>query len=258
MAERWDERGHDYRDDRGYRGRERDERGMFERGADEVRSWMGDDEAARRRRMDELRDERHGRESDDRAAKAGERAWESTRSTVRDMTDRDRDGRRGFAEWNDNDRPFDRPRQRDDYWTRERSFGDPARYANADPYVGSRWSAEPTRREWRDTSYIGRGPRGYTRADERIREDVCDRLTEDARIDASDVDVQVKAGEVTLTGSVRTRDEKRFTEDVAERITGVHEVNNNLKVRPPDEVIGTARSGASVLGLSETPPPAKK
>jgi hypothetical protein len=84
---------------------------------------------------------------------------------------------------------------------------------------------------------------------------VCDRLTEDPRIDASDVDVQVKDGEVTLAGSVRTRDEKRYTEDLIERISGVRDVSNNLKVKPVDEVIGTARSGSSVLGLTDTPPP---
>ena len=66
--------------------------------------------------------------------------------------------------------------------------------------------------------------------------------------------MHVENAEVTLAGSVRTRDEKHFTEIVVERIMGVREVNNNLKVRPPDEVLGTARSGASTLGLTETPP----
>jgi hypothetical protein len=93
------------------------------------------------------------------------------------------------------------------------------------------------------------------RGDERIREDVCDRLTDDPRIDASDIDIAVKDGEVTLSGGVRTRDEKRFAEDLIERISGVRDVNNNLKVKPADEVIGTARSGSSTLGLSDTPPP---
>jgi osmotically-inducible protein OsmY len=103
--------------------------------------------------------------------------------------------------------------------------------------------------------YTGRGPRGYHRTDDRIREDVCDRLTDEPRVDASDIEIQVDNGEVTLAGSVRTREEKRFTEDVVERVSGVREVNNSLKVRPPDEVLGTARSGASMLGLTETPPP---
>jgi osmotically-inducible protein OsmY len=125
---------------------------------------------------------------------------------------------------------------------RERSYGDTSRYGWQSPnYVGP--------------NYVGRGPRGYQRTDERIREEVCDRLTEDPRIDASDIEVHMKGGELTLSGSVRTREEKRFTEDLVERITGVREVNNHLRVRPATEVIGTARSGAAVLGLNDTPPP---
>jgi osmotically-inducible protein OsmY len=273
MANRWEERNRDYRDDPGY-DRDRDERGVISRAGDEVRSWFGDDEAARRRRMDDLRDERRDRDWNERTAGSAERGWDRMRGAVRDATDRDRDGRRGFAEWNDDDRRFgggrapdDRGREwrpvgtspgRDfDYSRRERGFSDTSRYASPDPYlpVNSTRPSYETRQDWQGTGYVGRGPRGYRRGDERIREDVCDRLTDEARIDASDIEVSVANGEVTLSGSVRTREEKRFTEDVIERVSGVREVNNSLKVRPPDEVLGTARSGASVLGLTETPPP---
>jgi len=260
MAEQWDERDRGkWRDERDYRGREQ-ERGMVNRGADEVRSWFGDDDAARRRRMDELRDNRDERDWGNRSSNAAERTWDRARDTVRDATDRDRDGRRGFAEWNDNDRPGDRSRSstqgaptsrgRDEYWTNDRPYGDRTGYAT-EPYGGSRWNTTSPA----TGQYAGRGPRGYKRGDERIREDVCDRLTDDPRIDASDIDIAVKDGEVTLSGGVRTRDEKRFAEDLIERITGVRDVNNNLKVKPSDEVIGTARSGSSTLGLSDTPPP---
>jgi osmotically-inducible protein OsmY len=154
-------------------------------------------------------------------------------------------------------------RERSDYWNNDRSFGDTSRYATGtasgpSPYSG--WNNPyGGRRDWPGPNYVGRGPRGYQRGDDRIREDVCDRLTDDPRIDAADVDVKVANGEVTLTGSVRTREEKRYSEDLVERITGVREVNNSLKVRPADEILGTARSGASsVLGLTDTPPPAPK
>jgi osmotically-inducible protein OsmY len=56
--------------------------------------------------------------------------------------------------------------------------------------------------------HVGKGPRGYQRSDERVFEDVCDRLTDDPRVDASDVEVRVENGEVTLTGTVRSRVEK--------------------------------------------------
>jgi hypothetical protein len=78
--------------------------------------------------------------------------------------------------------------------------------------------------------YTGHGPRGYQRSDDRIREDVCDRLTDDPWVDASDVEITVRGGEVTLSGSVRDRGDKRRTEDIIENISGVREVHNNLRV----------------------------
>jgi hypothetical protein len=77
----------------------------------------------------------------------------------------------------------------------------------------------------------GRGPKGYRRSDERIREDVNDRLTDDYYIDASDVEVMVENGEVTLTGSVRVRTDKRRAEDIAESVSGVRNVENRLRVK---------------------------
>src|SRR3712207_6478486 len=76
----------------------------------------------------------------------------------------------------------------------------------------------------------GRGPKGYKRSDERIHEDVCERLTEDPMIDASNVEVEVKNGEVTLSGTVSSRGLKRRAEDLAELASGVGHVQNNLRV----------------------------
>jgi hypothetical protein len=78
--------------------------------------------------------------------------------------------------------------------------------------------------------HTGRGPKGYKRSDDRIKEDVCERLTQDPHVDASEIEVQVKEGEVTLTGSVENRDQKRRAEDVIENLSGVREVNNQLRV----------------------------
>lgn len=78
--------------------------------------------------------------------------------------------------------------------------------------------------------FRGRGPKGYRRSDERIREDVCECLTEDDRIDATNVEVQVKDCEVTLTGTVNSRMEKRRAEDLIDALPGVRDVNNNLRV----------------------------
>jgi len=78
--------------------------------------------------------------------------------------------------------------------------------------------------------YRGRGPRNYRRSDERIREDVCDALTEDPMLDASNMEVTVKDGEVTLSGTVRSRQDKRRAEDIVECISGVRDIHNSLRV----------------------------
>jgi hypothetical protein len=80
-------------------------------------------------------------------------------------------------------------------------------------------------------SMAGRGPRGYRRSDTLIYEDVCDRLTRHPVIDASDVDVRVEDGEVTLEGTVPERGMKRLIEDIAEEVSGVMDVHNRLKVQ---------------------------
>lgn len=86
-------------------------------------------------------------------------------------------------------------------------------------------------RERGTQSYAGRGPKGYRRSDDRIREDVNDRLTWNAELDASDIEVRVIEGEVTLTGVVEDRGAKRLAEDLAEDVFGVEDVHNQLKVR---------------------------
>jgi osmotically-inducible protein OsmY len=83
----------------------------------------------------------------------------------------------------------------------------------------------------REGRHRGRGPKGYTRSDDRIREEVCDRLTDDPVVDASDVEVNVSNCEVTLSGTVENREERRRAEDCAERVSGVTHVQNNLRVK---------------------------
>jgi osmotically-inducible protein OsmY len=52
---------------------------------------------------------------------------------------------------------------------------------------GNASQARPSRR----SGYSRRGPKGYTRSDDRIREDVCDRLSLADDVDASDISVTV-------------------------------------------------------------------
>jgi len=79
--------------------------------------------------------------------------------------------------------------------------------------------------------FSGKGPKGYQRSDDRIREDVCERLTHHPEIDASEIDVKVTNGEVTLTGTVDERQSKRMAEEVVENISGVKDVHNQVRVK---------------------------
>lgn len=103
----------------------------------------------------------------------------------------------------------------------------------------------------------GRGPKGYTRSDDRIREDVSDALSDDPMVDASEITVSVSNCEVMLTGTVDSRLEKRRAEDCAERISGVKHVQNNLRVNEPMTTTafgttGGTRAATTTAGSSTT------
>jgi hypothetical protein len=78
--------------------------------------------------------------------------------------------------------------------------------------------------------YAGVGPRGYRRSDERIMDEVCERLTRHGEIDARGIELDVKDGEVILKGRVKDRRTKRMAEDVALSVSGVDDVRNELRL----------------------------
>lgn len=99
---------------------------------------------------------------------------------------------------------------------------------------------------------IGRGPKGFKRSDERIAEDVCERIAR-SHIDAEQVEVKVKDGEVTLTGFVEARYDKRNLEDIADDVFGVTEVHNQLRVQSGAQRAGTATASTSTT-QTQSPP----
>ncbi len=80
-------------------------------------------------------------------------------------------------------------------------------------------------------SFRGRGPRGYTRSDERLREMICEHLTDHPAIDASHVSVEVNDQIVKLTGTVEDRRTKYEMEELIEDFSGVKDVDNQVRVR---------------------------
>ncbi|HYF88257.1 BON domain-containing protein [Azospirillum sp.] len=102
-----------------------------------------------------------------------------------------------------------------------------------------------------EARYRGVGPRNYRRSDERILEDINERLTDDHHIDASDVGVKVEGGEVTLSGTVADRAARRRAEDIAESVSGVGHVQNDLRVASRN-----APGRTTTVGLGERVEPA--
>jgi len=121
---------------------------------------------------------------------------------------RDWDASRSMAGWNP-ERPGPRD-YRDDFRDNANGLSE-----------GDRWRGR----------FFGRGPKGYRRSDERIRDEISDRLMAHPDVDASDMEISVANGIVTLAGTVEDRHEKRIAEYIAEDTLGVDDVNNELKVR---------------------------
>lgn len=108
-------------------------------------------------------------------------------------------------------------------WGRQQGLYGSSEYAG---YISSQRSQKDFQ------SHVGKGPKGWQRSDERIREEVCEVLARHPEVDASDVEIKVQSGEVTLTGTVTDREAKRIAEDVVERVFGVKDVQNQIKVKP--------------------------
>ena len=103
-------------------------------------------------------------------------------------------------------------------------------------------------------TYRGRGPRGYVRSPARIYEDLCDRLTDNPFIDASDIEVTVAGTEVTLSGTVRDTIALRQAQAIAEEVAGVSHVHNRLLIREArDHETTPGEAVNAALGTGEKP-----
>lgn len=107
----------------------------------------------------------------------------------------------------------------------ERSGGYGQNYGDSDNQGGS------YRQRGGQGEHSGKGPKGYRRGDERIQEDINEQLTHHPEIDAGEIEVKVSHGEVTLTGTVDNREAKRQAEDIAESVSGVTDVQNQIRVQ---------------------------
>jgi len=106
------------------------------------------------------------------------------------------------------------------------AYGNPVWYRS----YGWSWTSGGPQQEQEPHRHGRTQGQNYQRSDERIREDVCDRLNDHPGIDSSTIAVTVSNGEVTLEGTVDDRREKRLAEDTAEAVSGVKDVQNRLRL----------------------------
>src|SRR3954467_14772308 len=104
-------------------------------------------------------------------------------------------------------------------------------HGGLEPAGGNAWSGgrDGLERRTPGSAQPGTGPRFQRRSDDKIREEVWDLLSNNADLDATEVEVLVEGGEVTLTGNVDSRDAKWLAEDLVTSVSGVCEVYNQLK-----------------------------
>ena len=107
--------------------------------------------------------------------------------------------------------------------------------------------------QWeRQVSHRGKGPKGYERSDDRLKEMICERLSDDPNIDASEITVAVSGGVVKLTGTIDSRAEKYQVEELIERCGGVKDIDNQLRMQSRQAMggQGLGRQSSSVGGAS--------
>ncbi len=99
--------------------------------------------------------------------------------------------------------------------------------------------------------HSGKGPKGYKRSDERIREEVCETLTRSPSVDASDIEVEVQEGCVHLKGTVNTRHLKRLAETCIENVAGIDDIQNELRVKKTIEPYSYSSQADGVKSAEE-------
>jgi hypothetical protein len=117
---------------------------------------------------------------------------------------------------------------------------------------GPEWGSPYGRAE---QQHRGRGPKGYKRSDERLKEDISERLMQDYQIDAGEVSVEVQSGKVTLDGTVPARHMKHMIEDLVDGCPGVQDIDNRVRVARDNDggtSASDSRTGASSGMTSST------
>lgn len=160
--------------------------------------------------------------------------WNQTRGKSFEYGDFEENARRAqrYEPYRSNQHEPYRTNYSSDYSRNEKSAGD---------YAEEAWTSVK--------NFFGIGPKGYKRSDEKIKEDCCEALYHEHSVDASEIEVSVKDSEVILTGTVPERHMKRRAEDCCERVAGVKDVRNEVRV----QTMTTTHTSNLASSASKTP-----
>lgn len=218
------------------RGRQRFE-GQYDRGDNDFG-----------RGNESMRDERSGDSRSDDARNAGSRSGgPGVRQTDRGEGVRSRSadpGQSSYGGFTNEDPRFQR--QQFERYAGGRGYGGEHHSAQGGQQQG--WRAERQQQgQWGGQGRAGGQrimPKGYTRSDERLMEDICERLGHSG-LDVSEVSVNVSQGRVTLEGTVKDRRSKHAIEDITDDCSGVNDVDNRIRVQRD------ADTGAGEMSIGE-------
>ena len=97
--------------------------------------------------------------------------------------------------------------------------------------------------------HVGKGSKYYRRSDERIVEEIHDRLLMHGGIDPEHIEVTSVHGVVTLTGIVDHRRSRRRVEEVVDTVAGVMEVHNQIELQTQRHTSPILAPGLKNTGL---------
>lgn len=161
-------------------------------------------------------------------------------------------GRSSSSQW----RPEESSRDRQQYGRQyeSQSFDQPYPPGFQSDFGSSQRSRSGFGREGYGESgmHRGKGPKGYTRSDDRLKEVICEKLTDDPMIDASEISIEVTGQIVKLTGTVDDRSTKYEVEELVERCGGVKDIDNQLRVRSGSSQSSQIGSQGGAMQTSQT------
>jgi hypothetical protein len=171
----------------------------------------------------------YGRPSSERESDPQRRGWEYNENES--INERgEYSPTRGVHGYESRDNEFDRRRPYDTAYAfdQDQRYSDQNQHWREDRYD---YTSGQRHSQYEQGPYFGKGPKNYRRSDQRIEEDINERLTQHPFIDATHIEVRVQNGNVQLSGTVDDRNARRIAEDIVDSVSGVKELENQIRFK---------------------------